>query len=168
MLPAMPSALPSALPGHAACLRGLAFICFALLLASPPVLSQTLSDAGQNDEPFSFVGLRLDDLIMRFGIPQTVYAARGGENWQDDVVFVYNEGDFFIYRDRVWQIGVKSAIGMRIGDAKAVAFLVLGEDLQDQGDYLLYSFSGRGWPLSLRINLSGDRISAIYVFRPDY
>jgi hypothetical protein len=123
---------------------------------------------GQYDEQLTLIGLKLDELYQRFGSPQTVYAARGGETWQDDVVFVYNEGDFYVYRDRVWQIGIKSIYGIRIGDAKAVALLVLGENAQDKGDYVLYAFPGSAWPLSMRINFTAGKISAIFVYRADY
>ena len=63
---------------------GLSFLLFVF----SPVWAQTLSEGGEHDEILSFVGLRLDDLIMRFGIPQTVHTQRGEEQWQDDVVFV--------------------------------------------------------------------------------
>ena len=141
--------------------------CAALLMAGPPVWAQAALTV-QHDEQFSFVGMRLDELYRRFGTPQAVYTARGEENWQDDVVFVYNEGEFYIYRDRVWQVGVKSIYGMRVGDAKGVALLVLGENARDGGDYVLYPIPGGAWPLSLRVNLSAGRISSIFVYRPDY
>ena len=112
--------------------------------------------------------MRLDGLFARLGPPQSVSAARGDERWQDDVVFLYNEGDFYIYQDRVWQIGLKSAYGMRIGDSRAVALLVLGANARDEGDYMLYSFPGNAWPISLRVNFSEGRISAIFLYRPDY
>ncbi|MCL2043591.1 MAG: hypothetical protein FWG89_05570 [Treponema sp.] len=136
-----------------------------LLMTVSPVWSQ---NQGQSDEILLFVGLKLDDLMMRYGIPQSVHAARGGEVWQDDVVFIYNEGDFYIFRDRVWQIGLRSVYGMRIGDARAVVQRVLGEGVQDRGDYILYRIPGSAWPLSLRINISADRISGIFVFREDF
>jgi hypothetical protein len=144
--------------------------CFIFLAGGVSLWAQNASPTapGQYDEQLSFVGMRLDDLFQRFGPPQTVYAARGGETWQDDVVFVYKEGDFYVYRDRVWQIGIKSVYGIKVGDAKAVAMLVLGENVQDQGDYALYSFSGGAWPLLLRVNFTAGKISAIYVYRPDY
>ena len=140
------------------------------LTAGLPLWAQNASPTapGQYDEQIAFIGMKLDDLYRRFGSPQTVYAARGGETWQDDVVLVYKEGDFYIFRDRVWQVGLKSIYGIRIGDVKSVAMLVLGENVQDQGDYALYSFPGGAWPLSLRVNFTSGKISAIYVYRPDY
>jgi hypothetical protein len=143
---------------------------FVFLMGGLPLWAQNASPTapGQYDEQIAFIGMKLDDLYKRFGSPKTVYAARGGETWQDDVVFVYNEGDFYVYRDRVWQVGVKSIYGIRVGDAKAVVMLVLGENAKDEGDYALYSFSGGAWPLSLRVNYTAGKISAIYVYRPDY
>ena len=141
------------------------FICSIFFIKILPLWPQV---QGEQDELLTFVGLKLDALVMRFGIPFTVHVARGAEDWQDDVVFVYDEGDFYIYRDRVWQIGLKSAMGMKIGDTKAVALLVLGEKAKDEGDYILYPLPGGGWPVSLRVNFSAGRISAIYVFRPDF
>jgi hypothetical protein len=142
---------------------------FILMTAVMPLWPQSVSSApGQRDEQLSLVGLKLDDLFRRFGPPQTVYAARGTENWQDDVVFVYNEGDFYIYRDRVWQIGIKSIYGVKVGDAKAAAMLVFGENARDEGDYVLCSIPGGAWPLAVRVNCNAGKISAIYVYRPDY
>jgi hypothetical protein len=112
--------------------------------------------------------MRLDELINRFGAPRNVHAARGEEHWQDDVVFAYTDYDFYIYRDRVWQVGVKSIYNMKIGDAKAVALLVLGDAAQDMGEYILYALPSGSWPLSLRVNYNAGRVSAIFIYRADY
>jgi hypothetical protein len=120
-------------------------------------------------EPLSFVGMRLAELIERFGPPETVSTARGGEVWQDDVVFQYAEGDFYIFKDRVWQVKLASAFGVSLKDSKAIALLVLGNEVQDMGDYLLLSLPARGWPLTLRVNFSNaGLVSAIYIYRPDF
>ena len=139
-------------------------ICAALLTVMPSLMSQQ----GGSDDIVSNIGLRLEDLFMRFGAPRTVHAARGDEDWQDDVVFVYSEWDFYIYRDRVWQIGLKSGYGVKIGDAKAAALLALADKAQDKGDYLLYPITGGVWPLSLRVNFNAGRISGIFVYRTDF
>ena len=144
-------------------------LCVSLFAAALPLFSQSaLSTEGPDTEPFSFVGLKLDDLLKRFGTPLSVHSSRGDESWQDDVVFVYGEGNFFIYRDRVWQAELKSVFGIKTGDVKAVALLVLGETVRDEGDYLLYNIPGGGWPLSLRVNFSAGKVSAIFIYRPDF
>ena len=149
-------------------LRRCAMFCLFLLMSLPPVMPQTVLQEGQQGEPFTFVGMTLPDLFLRFGPPQSVYTARGQEHWQDDVVFTYSEGDFYVYRDRVWQVGLKSAYGMKIGDIKAVAILLFGENARDEGDYILYSFPSSNWPVSLRVNFTDNKVSAIFLYRPDY
>jgi len=154
-------------------------LCAALLVISPLLVSQQNSNL--NDEIVSNIGLRLEELFQRFGAPKAVHAARGEQDWQDDVVFVYNEGDFYIYRDRVWQIGLKSGYGVKIGDSKAAALLALADKAQvpqpspqgegsplDKGDYLLCPITGGAWPLSLRVNFNAGRVAGIFVFRTDF
>ena len=123
---------------------------------------------GQEDDPASFIGLTLAELMGVLGVPQSVYPVRGLETWQDDVVFVYNEGDFYIIKDRVWQMGLKSAYRIRVGDPRAVVLLVLGDSAEDQGDYISYAMPSRGWPLTFRCNFdTAGRVSAMFIFRPD-
>jgi hypothetical protein len=120
-------------------------------------------------QPHSFVGMSLAELIGRFGPPRAVYAARGDESWQDDVVFEYAQGDFYIYRDRVWQVAFAAAYGVALGDPKQAAVLVLGDDAEDKGNYILVPFAGAPWPLMLRVNFtSAGLASAIFVYRPDF
>ena len=121
------------------------------------------------DDSFSLVGMKLADLIERFGAPRAVLAARGIETWQDDVVFQYAEGDFYIYRDRVWQVKVASVRGISLGDPKQAAVLVMGNAAEDRGDHLLMPVTGRDWPLMLRVNVnSAGAVSSIFIYRPDF
>ena len=141
---------------------------FALFLTAQLLWAQNPSAGLQQDEILSLVGIRLDDLVTRFGLPHSVRSQRGEEPWQDDVVFVYNEGDFYIYQDRVWQIGLRSAYGMSIGDSSVVALLIFGEGVQDSGGHHIYQLPGAQWPLSLRVNINDGRISGIFIFRQDF
>jgi hypothetical protein len=144
-------------------------LIFMLLFAVAfPLFSQVSVSPERNEVPFSYIGMKLEDMLGRFGVPQAVHASRGDEQWQDDVVFVYGEGDFYVYRDRVWQVRVRSVFGINTGDVKAVALLVLGDNVRDEGEYLLYNIPGGGWPVSLRINFAAGRVSAIFVYRPDF
>jgi len=137
-----------------------------LLFFTFPLWAQSQAPA---DEQLALVGIRLTELIERFGTPSAVLTARGNEAWQDDVVFQYAQGDFYINRDRVWQVKLASACGVSNGDRKAVALLVLGEGTQDKGDHLLLPINGKDWPLMLRVNLnSTGQVSAIYIYRPDF
>jgi hypothetical protein len=121
------------------------------------------------ENPAVLVGITLDTLLKRFGTPQAVYAARGAEEWQDDVVFVYSEGDFYVFKDRVWQVGLKSLRGIKPGDSKPAALLLLGEEAEDRGDHILLPLPSGSWPLALRVGLNEKGfVSALYVYRPDF
>jgi hypothetical protein len=138
-------------------------LLFVLLIAKPFLWAQVSDDARL------LVGLKLADLVARFGPPQSVYAARGQEPWQDDVVFTYSEGDFYIFKDRVWQVGLKSARNVSVGDPRQAVLLALGEGALDQGDHVLLPLPDNGWQLMLRVNLNASgRVSAIFIYRPDY
>jgi hypothetical protein len=90
------------------------------------------------------------------------------EEWQDDVVFVYNAGDFYILRDRVWHIGVKSAYLISTGDPGSAVFLSFGQALRSGMDYAIFSLQGYNWPLALRFNFdSAGRVAAIFIYRSD-
>jgi hypothetical protein len=120
-------------------------------------------------EPGSFVGMTLERLLGRFGTPKSVYTSRGAEEWQDDVVFFYDEGEFYVYKDRVWQVRLKSAYRVRVGDPKPAALLALEGDIVDGGIYIINQLPAKGWPLALRLNLdSSGFVSGIFVYRSDF
>jgi len=137
-----------------------------MLLFSSPLWAQ--EQAGAVDAQVSLVGLRLAEVIERFGAPKAVFAARGNELWQDDVVFQYEAGDFYIFRDRVWQVRLASARGVSAGDPKQAALLVLGDKAQDRGDHLLLPISAGALPLMFRVNLNAGVVSAIFIYRSDF
>jgi hypothetical protein len=148
-------------------LRGARFLSWPLFV----VLLTTVFPlwAQSSDDPRLYIGMKLEELIGRFGIPQSVYSARGLESWQDDVVFTYSEGDFYIFKDRVWQASVKSAMGVSVGEPKQAALLALGEGAADLGGHILLPLPDSGWPLALRINLNpSGKVSSIFIYRPDY
>ena len=120
------------------------------------------------NEPSQLVGLTLSELINRFGVPKQVYAVRGIAAWQDDVVFVYDTGEFFIYGNRVWQLKLRSAYDVKDGDAKASVTGKLGEGRSFEG-YTLYQLPGKAWPMMLRINWNASgRAEGIYIYRSDF
>ena len=125
-----------------------------------------------NDEQISFVGMMMAELIERFGSPRSVLAERGNEVWQDDVVFQYNGADFYIYRDRIWQVKFASTQGVSNGDRKSNVLRVLGSRAEDMGDYALLPITGRDWPVMMRVNFNNSnnngQVTAIYIYRPDF
>jgi len=119
-------------------------------------------------DPASFIGSTLADLIGRFGAPKSVYPVRGMASWQDDVVFVYDQIEFFIYGNRVWQLKLQSAYGIKTGDPKRAVSLVLGEGKIFE-DYTLFQLPSKVWPIMLRVNWDASgRASGIFVYRSDF
>jgi len=141
-----------------------------LLLINFPLTAQT-----EQADPLSYIGMPLPQLLEMFGPPKAVHAVRGSEVWQDDVVFEYQEGDFYIYKDRVWQVSLKAAYGISLGDSRAAAALIFG-NAEDRGNILIWPLPSGGarpthgaWPAALRINLNPQGlVSAIFVYRSDF
>jgi hypothetical protein len=131
----------------------------------------SVSTWGQYDylnDPASLVGASLRDLIAMFGAPQSVYVTRGPNVWQDDVVFAYGDWEFYIYRDRVWQISLKAAYGIKIGERREVIPLILGNNVQIYDGFTLYTYSNRSWPITIRFNTDQyGLVTAIFIYRTD-
>ena len=145
------------------------FIAVLSCIIVPAARSQSPEPAGDAGSPAALIGLTLGDLYARFGVPLSVHAVRGGREWQDDVVMVYGQGDFYLFGDRVWQVSLKAGYGLKLGDPRPAVTLALGEKAKDGGDHFLLPLPGEGWPLELRVNINGSgRVSAIYVYRPDF
>ncbi|QQO08934.1 hypothetical protein [Breznakiella homolactica] len=119
-------------------------------------------------DPLLLIGADLNGIIRQFGIPESVYAVRGLEPWQDDVVFVYPPLDIYFFKDRVWQVATVSGFGIRTGDPRERVSEVLGTPLRDEEGYLVFSLPGRAWPAALRVNFSGGSVSGLFVYRSDF
>ncbi|GHV82745.1 hypothetical protein AGMMS50212_00850 [Spirochaetia bacterium] len=121
------------------------------------------------NKKIELIGITIEELFSKYGAPVSVYAVRGAEIWQDDVVFEYGDIDFYIYKDRVWQISVKDAIGLNVGDPKAAVFLVLGETAKDLSSHILKDIPEKSWPLQWRFNINENgKVSSIFLYRMDY
>ena len=121
------------------------------------------------DNPASLIGLTLEEVLTLFGVPRSVYAVRGYEEWQDDVVFVYEAGDFYVFKDRVWQIGLKSAYSVSVGDRREALALTLGETARHFDSYAVYAFNDYSWPILMRCNFDqANKVSAIFIYRSDF
>jgi hypothetical protein len=125
--------------------------------------------AASADNPANLVGLTLNEVIGRFGIPQTVYAVRGEVAWQDDVVFSYGDREFYFYKDRVWQLALKTAYGVRVGENRNVIPLIMGDATVVAEAYSLAPLSGWSWPMHVRFNNdSRGLVTAIFIYRSDF
>jgi hypothetical protein len=144
-----------------------------LVLLLVVMAGSSLAAQEQRDLPVdaeNAVGLTLQEVFALYGEPDTVHTVRGVEEWQDDVVFVYTERkiDLYIYKDRVWQVCVQAALGLKKGDRKETALRILAGNVEDKEAYLQYHYPNTVWPKFARFNLdTTGRISVIYVYRPD-
>ncbi|MDR1307353.1 MAG: hypothetical protein LBK74_07245 [Treponema sp.] len=126
------------------------------------------TDVQPGQDPAELIGVTLTDLIGRFGVPKQVYAVRGVAAWQDDVVFVYDAGEFYIFGNRVWQLMFRSAYNIKEGDNRAVVGRVMGEGRNFDG-YTLFQLPGKAWPVMLRVNWDASgRAAGIYIYRSDF
>ncbi len=137
----------------------------ALAQGSPPLLE---------DDPAPLLGLAVAEAIERYGAPESVYAVRGGEAWQDDVAFRYRQGyTLFMFGDRLWQLRfvqpyAGSVYGLFVGDSADKAYSLLGEPYERGEATLVYRMPYRGYPVRLRLDLSDGKLSDIYVYRADF
>ncbi|MDR2748178.1 MAG: hypothetical protein LBB77_12135 [Treponema sp.] len=152
--------------------RGLACLLF-LALGLYPLSGQAAQESSSPDTgstgPEALIGLTLEGLYGRFGVPQAVRSVRGGEPWQDDVVLVYPQGDFYVYRDRVWQLGIPAIRGIRLGDSREAVILALGEDALEGEACFILPIRDQPWPMVLRVNMGGaSQVAGIFVYRSDF
>ena len=137
-------------------------VCFFPLHAQRPSVGVAI-------DPVSMIGTTLDELLGLFGTPDSVYAVRGLEEWQDDVVFVYPHGDYYVYGNRVWQLSIASAGGINIGDTRAVVALVLDTKVEFHFDSAFYFLDDGDWPLMIRYDFDRDgKVRVIFIYRTDF
>ena len=140
------------------------FLFSLILFFSPLIYAQSTSAP----DPSSLIGMTLSDLYKNYGVPKNVYAVRGVAAWQDDVVFVYDSIEFYVFGNRVWQLKVRSAYNIKDGDSKAAIVKVMGEGRDFEG-FSLYQLPGKSWPIMLRINWDkSGRAAGLYIYRSDF
>ncbi|MDR1325263.1 MAG: hypothetical protein LBK00_04420 [Treponema sp.] len=147
--------------------------CTTLSPQSPNTPQWTTSTVQFNtidtNDPSSFIGLTLAELLSLFGVPMAVYPERGLEDWQDDVIFIYNNGlSFYVYKDRVWQLSLQSAYGVNVGDSRSSSAAMLRWPVENYDNCTLYSLPSRGWPLVLRLDFIDSLVSVIRIYRSDF
>ena len=160
-----------------------AFLCDARLLAqgASPAASGGAGATGLDggaavlpDDPASLLGMGLVDALARFGSPSRVEVSRGAEAWQDDVVFVYGAGTGLYWAtDRLWQIrftpGYPGSIyGIFLGDAADKVVSTLGTPYYQDEANLVFRLPFRGYPVRLRVVISGGAVKELYVYRADF
>jgi len=149
----------------------LLFFFIAIFILLTNIYSQQVQP--DLEDEVSYIGMTLRNLIEYLGAPISVHTARGLEEWQDDVVFVYDEGDFYIYRNRVWQIGLISYRGINRGDTEYIVTEILGSmpgiiRQNSPENSISYSMYDSSWPMILRCDFDDSgRLRGIFIFRSD-
>lgn len=127
------------------------------------------------DDPAVLLGMSPAQAIERFGPPVGVFAVRGAEAWQDDVVFDYGGGfSLFLFMGRVWQVRVAEpyaspVLGFVVGSTAERAASALGSPETELPGAYEWALPGEAWPVRLRgvVDASGA-IRELYVYRADF
>jgi len=151
-------------------MKQILFLLLIFFLTFPSWAQERPLNTGlSNEEQYAFIGMRLEEIIEKYGPPRSVAAARGVDLWQDDVVFQYTGVDFYFYIDRVWQVKFVTTHDISNGDKKANVMLALGETVEDMEDHIQFAINSLNWPLMLRINFNEkENVTSIFLYRPDY
>ena len=126
------------------------------------------------DDPAALLGLTPAQVIERFGPPESVFAIRGAEPWQDDVVFDYGGGfSLFLFKDRVWQVRIaepyaEPVLGLVVGSDVERAAAALGAPERALAGAYEWALPGEAWPVRLRGVTDGERIRELYIYRADF
>jgi hypothetical protein len=127
------------------------------------------------DDPATLLGLSPAQVLARFGAPARVFAVRGAEAWQDDVVFDYGSGfSVFLFMDHVWQVRLaepfaRPVLGFTIGATTERIMAALGSPASTTANGYEWVLPGAAWPERLRgiIDVSGT-IRELYIYRADF
>jgi hypothetical protein len=149
----------------------------ALWLAAAAAGAQTSAAQAPADlELSSLVGLTLPEAFERFGAPAEAFAARGAEDWQDDVVFFYPSHLYLFWnQNRVWQARVDERYGgsflasktLAMGAGRTEVLALLGPPMRELGDSLVYHLEDRGYPVRLRLYFREGLLADAYCYRGD-
>lgn len=126
------------------------------------------------DDPAPLLGATIAEALARYGAPDSVYAVRGPESWQDDVAFAYAPGfTFFLYGNRLWQLRLAppyagSIYGVFLGDNQDKVLSTLGRPYERQSDYFIYRMPYRGYPVMLKLVFDHLKLIDVYLYRADF
>lgn len=148
--------------------------------ASLAAAATTLEDAA------GLIGLGPAEALRSLGAPSEVFAHRGEEGWQDDVVFYYPGGLYlFWYQSRIWQVRADarftgSFLGLRMGWAREQVVAAVARPFRELDDSLVFFLpdasllpgsGGRNlgtYPLRLRAFFRDAKLSDLYFYRGDF
>lgn len=125
-------------------------------------------------DPAQVLGYSPAQLLASYGPPARVFAVRGAEPWQDDVVFDYGSFSAFIFMDRVWQLRIgadypEPMLGFYPSAALERIEASLGLPATRGADNYEWILPGRGWPVRLRaVTDEAGSVRELYLYRADF
>jgi hypothetical protein len=125
-------------------------------------------------DPAQILGFSPAQLIASYGPPARVFALRGAEPWQDDVVFDYISFSAFIFMDRVWQLRIgadypEPILGFQPSASLERIEASLGLPATREPGKYEWSLPSRGWPVRLRaVNDEFGAVRELYLYRADF
>jgi len=126
------------------------------------------------DDPTGLIGMNPAQAFAALGAPQEIFAWRGQEPAEDDIVFFYPDFRYvFWFQSRVWQVRFDgryagTVLGFSIGMDHAAAQAQAEGRLQEAGDSLYLALDTGPYPIRVRLAMVDHRIADIYVFRSDW
>ena len=121
----------------------------------------------------ALIGLTLGEVHQSLGAPAEVYALRGQEPEQDDVVFYYPSHLYlFWFENRVWQVRADSrfpgqVFALSMGASRQQVIAALGRPILEFPDSLVFHIEDRGYPIQARLYFDESGLADVYCFRGD-
>jgi hypothetical protein len=146
------------------------------------VFSGLLAAAAEDFDPIALIGLDLPGAVGALGLPQKMFAYRGVEEGQDNVVFYYPDYRYlFWYKDRVWQVRCDrrftgQVLGLSLGMSRDEVEKISAtypapssqRQLVENGDSLYFDLDGEKYPLRVRLVFAANLLTDLYVYRSDF
>jgi hypothetical protein len=121
----------------------------------------------------ALIGLNLEEVHQILGVPAEVYALRGPEPDQDDVVFYYPDHLYlFWFENRIWQVRADRRFPGRVfsfsmGASRQQVIEKMGRPILEFPDSLVFHIEDRGYPIQARLYFDEDGLADVYCFRGD-
>ena len=157
----------------------LGLLLIGLFFLSLPVESQEASPVEEKGTVplIDLLGMDLESAYGALGAPSMVFSHRGEEEWEDDVVFYYeNHIYLFWFRNKVYQVRVDERyahdfFGLRMGIPKIFAANSLrkvGKFMQEVDNSIIFHLIGYQYPLRVRAIFQQGVLNDFYIYRSDF
>lgn len=147
------------------------FLIFVLFV---PVFFSAAQSLEEETDLSELIGWTLDQACAELGAPAEIFPFRGGKDWQDTVVFYFDEHFYlFWYENRVWQVRADHRYkgelnGIAMGVSKEELENLLGEPLFQDDTSVIYNLPDEGHPMRMRLFFEGGALSDLYIYRSDF